>query len=320
MTDRSANQLDGRGHGFRRGAAPLALALTVLGALLIAGPLGARPGVLPAGNLVKNPGAEDSAAAPYNNVVPAAGWTTTASFTVRPYAPKEGDLPTRAVAATIGGGLNLFSGGPGGIAGTPTASQSIDVSGAATEIDAGAVAATLSAFMGGYAASEDLARVDAIFYDDTGKKLGGLHVGPVTPAARKNVTTLLKRSAVANVPKTTRRIDVVISVAVDHNGANDAFVDNVSLTLGKAAAPTSGKATLTTACSGKTLVATVRPAAGSAARSVTFLVNGKVVAIDKKAPFAAHIRTAGLPVHLKVTARVQFADKTIALTKAVTRC
>lgn len=60
-----------------------------------------------------------------------------------------GDRPDKAFAASIGGGANFFSGGPGGIPAPPTASQAIDVSDAAVEIDAGGVAATLKAFIGG---------------------------------------------------------------------------------------------------------------------------------------------------------------------------
>ncbi len=83
--------------------------------------------------------------------------------------------------------------------------------------------------------------------------------------SRTELARALKRTAVANVPKLTRRIDVVISVEVDNNGANGAYVDNISLILGKATAvPTTGTATLAAACSGKTLVATVRPPKGAA--------------------------------------------------------
>ena len=54
--------------------------------------------------------------------------------------------------------------------------------------------------------------------------------------------------------------------------------------------------------------------------SVTFLVNGKPIAIDRKAPFTARIATGALPALLKVTARVQAAGKTVTLTKALPRC
>ena len=295
----------------------------LLGLMLGVGSTAARPTAIPAGNLIVNPGAEDSPGTANDlPLAPPAGWTTTGNLTVWLYG-SQGDRPDKAFAASIGGGANLFSGGPGagapgGKPGQPTARQSIDVSAAATEIDAAGVAATLKGFIGGYTTAEDFAQVDALFYDAAGTQLPGrLRIGPVTMDDRKKLTTLLERSAVANVPTGTRRIDVVISVTPDSQGKNSAFVDNLSLTLGKAAP---AMPTLTVKCSGKTLVATVQPATGSVVSSVTFLVNGKPVALDKKAPFSARIGTAGLPAQLKVTARVNQAGKTIELKKTIRRC
>lgn len=298
------------------------LPAAAVGALLLASPLAARQAAIPSGNLVVNPGAEDSPGAVADTVVRPVGWTTTGALTNWMYQAHELDRPTQAFAATIGGGSNFFSGGPGGVAGQPTATQAIDVSGAATEIDAGQVGATLSAFIGGYTVSEDLARVDAVFYDATGTRLGSLGIGPVTRDDRKRLTTLLPRKSTANVPKLTRRIGVVISVKVDNNGKNHAYVDNISLTLARVIAtpPATGKATLVAVCSGKTLVATVRPAKGSTVKSVAFRVNAKLVVIDRKAPFTARITMGALPAQLKVTARVLAAGKTVTLTKTLPRC
>ena len=53
---------------------------------------------------------------------------------------------------------------------------------------------------------------------------------------------------------------------------------------------------------------------------MTFLVGGKAFAIDKKAPFAAKVGTAGLPAQLKVSARVKADGKTTTLTKSIARC
>ena len=300
-----------------------AAAAVIVGALLVAGPLGAGTGALPGGNLVKNPGAEDNAGAATDTVVPIAGWVTTGPMTAWTYGAL-GDRPDQSFAASINGGANFFSGGPGGIAGTPTASQRIDVAGAAAEIDLGDVAATLSAYIGGYTVSGDLPQIDASFHDAAGARLGGIRIGPVNREQRKRMTTLLKRSATATLPKLTRRIDVAISVTVDNNGKNHAYVDNVSLTIAKstpATPPAAAKPTLAVACAGKTIVATVRPAKGSVVTSVIFLVNGRPVAIDKKAPFSARIGSAGLPAQLKVGARVKSRGKTtVTLTKPMRRC
>ena len=291
-----------------------AAAAAIVGALLVAGPLGARTGALPGGNLVKNPGAEDSAGAATDTVIPIAGWVTTGSMTAWTYDAL-GDRPDHTFAASINGGTNFFSGGPGGIAGTPTASQKIDVAGGATEIDLGDVTATLSAYIGGYTVSGDLPQIDASFHDAAGVRLGGIRIGPVNREQRKRMTTLLKRSATATLPKLTRRIDVAISVTVDNNGKNHAYVDNISLTLAKAASTV-----LAVSCARKTILAKVQPAKGSVVTSVVFLVNGRALAIDKKAPFSARIGTAGLPAQLKVAARVKAGGKTVTLTKAIRRC
>ena len=290
--------------------------------LLLTGSLAARPSVIPSGNLVQNPGAEDSPGSKVPIVVRPVGWTTTGSLSVWEYRSQESDWPTQAFAATIGGGKNFFAGGPGDNSGketTHTATQTIDVAGAATEIDAAQVGATLTAFIGGYTVAEDSATVTARFLDASGAQLGSVRVGPVSIDDRKRLTVLLKRTAQANLPANTRSIAVVIAVIGDGNGQHHAFIDNVSLTLGKAIAPP--KPTLTVACSGKTLVATVKPAKGGVkVSSVTFLVNGKAAAIDKKAPFTARVATKGLAAQLKVTARVKQGTTTVTLTKSRKRC
>lgn len=296
------------------------------GALLLAAPLAARHAAVPTGNLVVNPGAEDSPGSDVPTVVKPVGWTTTGNLSAWTYAAREGDRPTQAFSATIGGGANFFAGGPGDNSGkqtTHTASQTIDLTGAATEIDAGQVGATLTAFIGGYTSDEDLATVTARFLDAAGAALGSVRVGPVTVADRKRLTVLLKRTAQANLPASTRSIAVVITVTANGNGAHHAFIDNISLTLGKAVAitpPAGAKPTLVVTCKAKTVTATVKPAKGSTVTSVVFLVGARAFAIDKKAPFAARIGTAGLPARIKVSARVKAAGKTTVLTKSIARC
>ena len=293
-------------------------------ALLLAAPLAARPGAIPGGNLVVNPGAEDSPGTSTHTVVKPVGWTTTGNLSTYMYAAREGlDFPTQAFAATIGGGKNFFSGGPGDNSGkqtTHTATQTIDVSGAATEIDAGQVGATLTAFIGGYSVAEDLATVTARFLGAAGAELGSVHVGPVSRDDRKRLTVLLKRTAQAKLPANTRGIAVVIAVKADGNGANHAFVDNISLILGKASStPPATKATLAVKCSAATLVATVKPAAGQKVKSVAFTASGRK-ATDTKAPFTARFPTKGLPAQILVKAKVVSDGPVQNLSKTAKRC
>ncbi len=299
----------------------LAIITATIAALLGAGPLAARSNSLPAGNLIQNPGgeADQGASNSYTTVIPQ-GWTTTGTFTSIKYGTP--DFLTTAFAAQIGGGTNFFSGGRS--APLSTAEQTIDVSAAAPDIDAGGVQAKLSAYLGGYASQKDAGMVDATFLSATDAQLGTARVGPVTLADRQSKSTLVLRSTTSSVPKGTTKIKVVLTSTRADGTYNDGYFDNIDLELVGSAPPppppAAVKPTLAVACSGKTLVATVRPGSLTGIKSVTFLVNGHGVSIDKKAPFKARIGGAGLPKHLKVTARVLAAGKTMVLTKAVGRC
>src|SRR5690242_18234669 len=88
---------------------------------------------VPVGNLVVNPGAE--AAAP--PALP--GWTVTPPFESVDYGN-----PAGFPASAPDGGANFFAGGNTGTNGESRATQVIDISQAAPEIDAGTVTATLS--------------------------------------------------------------------------------------------------------------------------------------------------------------------------------
>ena len=102
---------------------------------------------MPSGNLVVNPGAEAGPGAPDSSQqLPLPGWTVESTFTAVQYGAPA--FLTAADSTALGGGVNFFAGGPGGA--LSAATQVVDLSGAATEIDAGQVTATLSALLGGY--------------------------------------------------------------------------------------------------------------------------------------------------------------------------
>lgn len=323
MTRTLGHRHNGRRSGARtrRGLGLLAVAVATIGALLVASPLSARPGTVPAGNLVKNPGAEEGSGSPDSTQSPAVpSWTTTPSFTAVKYGTS--GFPTVAISAQVGGGQNVFVGGPNNA--RSTATQTIDVASAAAEIDAGQVQAQLSALIGGFDTQEDNATVEAFFLNAAGGQLGSVKIGPVTAADRAGKTALLPRAATSLVPAGTRSTRVVMTAARTAGSYNDGYLDNVDLELKLStpppiSPPPARKPTLVVACSGHALVVTVRR--GTAAiNSVAFLVNGKRVTIDKRAPFTARVRTAGLAAQLHVTARVQSAGKTVVLRKTIRRC
>jgi hypothetical protein len=227
--------------------APLAAALAAL-ALLAAAPAGAT---VPSGNLVVNPGAEAGAgAADAATQVPVPGWSVESTFTaVRYGAP---DFPTAADSAALGGGANFFAGGPGSAASAAT--QAIDVSGAAAEIDGGKLTATLSALLGGYATQTDRATVTATFLTAQGSATGSLALPPVTPGDRNSVTALVARSASGLVPSGTRQVSLRIDATRDDGSYNDGYVDNVSLVLGVPAVPVFHKTVVVKVVSGKVRV------------------------------------------------------------------
>ena len=76
---------------------------------------------------------------------------------------------TTADGAALGGGANFFAGGN---TEQSVGAQPVNVTGAAAEIDAGGVSATLSALLGGYSSQEDHATVTATFLDAGGAPLG----------------------------------------------------------------------------------------------------------------------------------------------------
>jgi hypothetical protein len=230
----------------------LALAAAVL---LTAAP--ARAAV-PSGNLLLNPGGESAAAATDSSTqVPVPNWVVEGTFTTVAY-----DTPaflTAADATALGGGKNFFAGGPGADIGAAT--QTVDVSAAAPEIDAGTLPATLSALLGGYDTQTDSTTVTATFLGAAGP-LGTLALPAVTADDRKSVTTLLARTATANVPPGTRSIAVRIEATRVDGYYNDGYADNISLVLG-GSTPVFAKSVVVHVVSGSVLVK--KPGGGFAA-------------------------------------------------------
>src|SRR5208282_2320498 len=149
-------------------------------------------------NLINNPGAEAGPGAQADTVVVVPGWTKTeGSFTAASYAWSGGDLSTKTPGPPDRG-ENYFYGGPD--AAVSVGSQTISLEAGTTEIDRGALTATLAGWLGGYAGQADDAALSAIFRSATGQKLKTLVIGPVTPAERNNESGLVERSVATTVP------------------------------------------------------------------------------------------------------------------------
>jgi hypothetical protein len=197
-------------------------------------------GALTSGNLLQNPGAEAGSCSTDGTAVESIpGWNTGGSnFTVTCYGAS--GFPNASVGSSINGGSGFFAGGPDNA--VSAASQNVDVSSAASSIDAGSAEVDLSGYLGGFSSQEDNVVIKARFLNGSGQKVGSvLQIGPVTAAARHDQTTLLRRSASASVPVGTRSIQVTMTATRTDGSDNDGYADNLSLMLGSAGVPLPGR-------------------------------------------------------------------------------
>jgi Ca2+-binding RTX toxin-like protein len=205
------------------GARALAVGLVVLGMSA-----SAAQAVVPAGNVVVNPGAEASAGGDSTETLPPVGWSSTPNATALTYAAVGFTDP--GLSAAIGGGANVFSGGLANA--SSTASQTVSLAGAAGEIDTGRVTADFSAYLGGLGGQEDNVRATVTFRNAVAASLGATTIGPVNDTERGGNTTMLLRQALAiAVPVGTRSADVVLLFTRDDGTYNNSYADNVSLTF-----------------------------------------------------------------------------------------
>jgi hypothetical protein len=228
-------------------------------------------------------------------------------------------FPSKAVSAQIGGGKNfLWAGYP---VQRSVASQTIDVSSAAAEIDAGGVKACLSGYLGSLKRNPDSSIQLALeLLSEDGAKLAQVAVPGVRGAALTE-TTLLRRAAQRAVPRNTRQLRVVLTGQRPVSGGSIyGFADNISVGL------TSGSCepVLTVKCVNKALVAEVTPSSVAKMQRVRFAVKGGArtkQASDARAPYTARFTMDGLTGRLTVTAVVQQAGSgPVTLTKKSRRC
>jgi hypothetical protein len=230
-------------------------AALIVAALAVIGTAPARAAI-PPGNLLFNGDAETGVGATDATTVspvPIPGWTTTSNFTEHTYIPPGTSswFPDTTQSPAINGGTQFFAGGPyDGVHNVQTATQDVNVAAAAPEIDAGGVLATLSAYLGGYDSQEDQGKATAIFLGPVSQPLGSLTIGPVTAENRNFTTELLPRSGVGAVPPGTRTIQVVMTARWFEGNYNDAYFDNLSLTLNALPPPVLNKSVDVTVDSG----------------------------------------------------------------------
>jgi hypothetical protein len=178
-------------------------------------------------NLLVNGSAEAGSSSSTGTPVSVPGWTTTSALTVVPYG-SPGGFPTTA-QGPADGGIQFFAGGNAAVS---TATQDIDVSTHAADIDSGQVICDLSAWLGGFAEQTDDAVFSLTFRQNAATDLTTISVGPVTAEDRSNMTGLLQTSLVAAVPANTRSIHAVLTLTRQSAGPfNDGYADRLSVIL-----------------------------------------------------------------------------------------
>ena len=214
------------------------------------GPVPAAAVLVESPNLLVDPGAElgDPSLSGYSSVT-APGWTVTGTPTVikygtlrrfpSPFASPGPTLPAflgfpSSNSAPPGSGMQFFGGGP---VATSTLTQTVDLSAAASDIDTGTVAYTLSGDLGGFLIDPSATSVTVDFLDANGVKLGTGGIEPVTVFDRGFQTGLFERETSGTIPVGTRSA-LVVATFTDRNPVlgnyNNAYADNLSFTVGAA--------------------------------------------------------------------------------------
>lgn len=182
-------------------------------------------------NLIVNPDADAGVGLPGAGDLP--GWTTDANTAVGEIAVQYNydGYPNGGVPGPRHRGNSFFAGGTDSA--LSTATQSIDVSSAAADVDARAVHYALEGWLGGYESQADYATLTAEFFDTSGTSLGSGTIGPVTVDQRRGVTGMYYRIATGFLPVGTRRIIVTIRSTRFAGSSNDGYLDGLSLVLRK---------------------------------------------------------------------------------------
>ena len=159
------------------------------------------------------------------------GWTVTGSFSVGTYDAS--DFPSSSDYGPADRGSKLFFGGPG--TDHSFATQIVDVSGAASDIDAGKVKFTYSGYLGslgGVPENIQSTFLKAEFLDASGATL----LAAVAPGPKyeedDGVGNLLLREVTGFLPPNVRKVRLTIDLATADGGSiNTLAADNISLVL-----------------------------------------------------------------------------------------
>jgi hypothetical protein len=151
-------------------------------------------------------------------------WTTSSAFTVIPYSAGNG-YPGPGDPGPPDRGNNFFAGGNG--AAVSTATQNIDLSANAADINQGNVIFELSGYFGGFSSDNDNARLSATFFNGN-TSISIVTVGHATAKDRGNATGLILRHGSGIVPVNATRVVITQTMTRFNGNSNDGYADSLS--------------------------------------------------------------------------------------------
>lgn len=157
------------------------------------------------------------------------GWTTTLGApSVLLWANTSG-FPNNGDPGPPAGerGLNYFYGGAANALSILT--QTLNLAGHETSVDAGLIRFGLSGYLGGCPAQEDSPTITIDFKNGGGAAIGTASIGPVSNADRGGVNALLLRFTSGAVPAGTRTALVTMTLTRFAGSDNDAYADNIQV-------------------------------------------------------------------------------------------
>ncbi|GAA1987013.1 alkaline phosphatase family protein [Catenulispora subtropica] len=216
--------------GRRTLIASTALLALLAGALSVTAARPAHAAAAMSGNLLVDAGAEDAAQCSSNGLdgMTMPGWTIVSG---EPNAVCYGasGYPDSSTPGSPTRAKQFFA---GGATGNSDLAQTVDVSAAASAIDAGGVPFNLSGWLGGYSTQNDRAGMTATFLNAAGTSVGTASIAPVTSTDRGGSTKFLQRTATGTLPVGTRSIKVDLGFTWTAGNTTDGYADDVSLTVG----------------------------------------------------------------------------------------
>jgi hypothetical protein len=207
----------------------LSLSLTVLSLLCL---IHQRADAVSYGvNLIQNGNAEAGSSSavgdPLPGPTPVPGWTISSAFTVINYKPANDNsgFPKTTDPGPPDRLNQFFAGGNG--AAVSTATQNIDLSANANDINAENVIFELSGYFGGFSSDNDNARLSATFFNGN-TSLGIVTVGHATAKDRGNATGLILRRGSGIVPVNATRVVITQTMTRLNGNSNDGYADSLS--------------------------------------------------------------------------------------------